>query len=100
VPYKPVLIPPDCHLPDMSIAQAMFFTGLGSRTIQRLCTPQGDQPPRVESYLLAGARRIVFANLKRYRDECRDAGPQLGLKPSTGKRPVGRPRKKQPAAAE
>jgi hypothetical protein len=62
----------------------------------RLISPNPDGAPAVESYLLGGKRRIVFASLKRYRAVCLAKGPQLSHRPLTGKRPVRRPRKLRP----
>jgi excisionase family DNA binding protein len=91
--YRPVPIPPDFSAPDLTIGQAMFYLGLSARAVQRLC-----QTGAIESYRLGGdARRIVFASVRAYRQSCIDKGPQLSQRPTTGKRPRGRPRKARPA---
>jgi hypothetical protein len=47
----------------------------------------------LDSFLLAGSRRIIFDSVKRYRASCIDQGPQLSRRPVTGKKAVGRSRK-------
>ena len=91
--YKPVPIPPDFSAPDLTIGQTMFYLGLSARAVQRLC-----QTGAVDSYRLGGdARRIVFDSVKAYRASCREKGSQLSQRPTTGKRPLGRPPKPRPA---
>jgi hypothetical protein len=93
--YTPVPIPPDYDRPDITIGQAMWFTGLSESAVKRLL---GGQPPRVLSYVLGvGARRIVFDSLKEFREACIARGPQFARPLKTGKRKPGRP--KRPAAA-
>jgi hypothetical protein len=92
----PVPIPPGPEPLDVSVQQAMWFGDWSPRQVFRLIEPLKNDPdkrPIVESYLLGGKRRIIFASLKRYRADCIAKGPQLSTRPVTGKRPVGRPRK-------
>jgi hypothetical protein len=87
--YKPGPLPEGLSVSDISIPQAMALTGLSVRTIRRLI-----EAGEWESFLLGGSRRrIVLASILRHRERCIAAGPQLGQRPTTGKRPVGRPRK-------
>ena len=91
--YKPVSIPRDFSAPDITIGQAMFYTGLSARAVQRLCAAGV-----LDSYLLGGSRRIIFASLVRYRENCIAQGPQFARRTMTGKRARGRPRKPRPEA--
>jgi hypothetical protein len=94
--YRPAPIPPDYNGLDVSIGQAMAWLDASTSTVQRLC-----KSGEIESYVLGrGKRRIVFESLKSYRDRCRALGPQFGVRPKTGKRPVGRPRKPRPEASQ
>lgn len=60
--YKPVPFPPDISAPDLTIGQTMFYLALSARSVQRLCALG-----RLDSFVLAGSRRIVFDSVKRYR---------------------------------
>jgi hypothetical protein len=88
--YKPIPIPPDYGAPDVTIGQAMFYTGLSARSIQRLC-----ESGVLESFRYGEveARRITFESLKRLRESAIAAGPRLAERPVVGKRRVGGPRK-------
>ena len=69
--YKPVPFPPDISAPDLTIGQTMFYLALSARSVQRLCALG-----HLDSFLLAGSRRIVFDRNKGLRglDGCsRDA---------------------------
>jgi hypothetical protein len=91
VVYRPVPIPPDFSAPDLTIGQVMSFLQLSARAVQRLCGTGV-----LDSYLLGGSRRIIFASVKRYREACIAEGPQFAHRPMTGKRKPGRPRKHRP----
>jgi excisionase family DNA binding protein len=81
---------------DGTVEQVMQMLLLSKRQIYRLCET-GD----LESYKLGELRRITWASVRRYRERCLAAGPQLKQKPLviTGKRRVGRPRKASTEAA-
>jgi hypothetical protein len=68
--YRPVPIPPDFSAPDLTIGQAMAFLQLSARSVQRLCALG-----HLDSFVLAGSRRIVFDSVKAYRQACIDRGP-------------------------
>jgi hypothetical protein len=86
--YRPVPIPPDFSAPDLTIGQAMAFLQLSARSVQRLCALG-----HLDSFVLAGSRRIVFDSVKAYRQACIDRGPMLSQRPTTGKRRPGRPKR-------
>jgi hypothetical protein len=87
--YKPVPFALDQAPPDLTIQQTMFYLSLSARAVQRLCGTGV-----LDSYLLGGSRRIIFASVKRYREACIAEGPQFAHRPMTGKRKPGRPRSK------
>jgi hypothetical protein len=92
--YKPAQLPPDLRL-DATIPEVMAFRHESARTIYR----------KIEAGIYRshknhdGARLIEWASVLEDRDRCIALGHQLGQRPVTGKRPVGRPKKLQTSQA-
>ena len=91
MPYKPApleSLPPELGPPDATIPQVMAFTGASARTVQRKIADES-----YESYKDGDRRLITWKTVLEDRERCRNLGPQLSQRPTTGKRRVGRPKK-------
>lgn len=75
--------------PDPTMEQVEETDGIPRRTQYKLI-----RSGEIESYIFAGRRRIVRASIERYRERQIAMGPQLQQPLSTGKRKIGRPRKR------
>ena len=88
-------LPPELGPPDATIPQVATFTNSSPRTVQRKI-----EDGTYESYKDGDRRLITWKSVLEDRERCRKLGPQLSQRPATGKRPVGRPRKRDAASAD
>jgi hypothetical protein len=91
MPYKPVpleSLPAELGMPPASIQQVMAFTGTSARSIWRKIANG-----TYKSFKDGDRRFILWSSVIKERDRLIALGPQLSRRPTTGKRPVGRPKK-------
>jgi hypothetical protein len=85
MPYKAATLPPNLR-PDATIPEVMAYRRESARTVFRKLASGAYQ-----SYKSGEARLILWESVFADRERCLAQGAQLPSRPTTGKRPPGRP---------